>query len=72
MKPLFGYKRRFPMGSLLLIKARKESGLKQAEFIERYGLEVTQPTFSRWESGKQQVPFDVLLKVGAIKPIEIA
>ncbi|MCG9553814.1 helix-turn-helix transcriptional regulator [Vibrio sp. Isolate32] len=60
--------KRHPMTSLLLKKARKESNLKQSEFIEKHSLDVTQATFSRWESGHIAVPVDVLLSLGILKP----
>ncbi|WP_045392505.1 helix-turn-helix domain-containing protein [Vibrio rotiferianus] len=59
----------YPLSAMLLHKARKDSGLKQSEFITKHKLGVTQATFSRWESGKAQVPADILLKVGAVRPL---
>ncbi|ARC91214.1 hypothetical protein B6A42_02335 [Vibrio coralliilyticus] len=57
-----------PMTALLLKHCRKESGLKQADFIKKHKIPVTQATFSRWEKGKQAVPVEVLLSLGLIAP----
>ena len=47
------------MTALLLKHCRKESGLKQADFIKKHKIPVTQATFSRWEKGKHAVPVAV-------------
>ncbi len=60
---------KYPISSMLIHKARIESGLTQKEFIEKNGLKVTQPTFSRWERGEIQVPADVLFELGIVSAI---
>ncbi|EKO3520850.1 helix-turn-helix transcriptional regulator [Vibrio fluvialis] len=57
---------KYPISSMLIHKARMESGLTQAEFIEKNGLKVTQATFSRWERGLIQAPANVLFELGVV------
>lgn len=64
--------KQFPLSAHLLKTARKKSGLKQAEFISKHKLGITQATYSRYEQGKIQIPFAMLLKLGLVQPIEVA
>lgn len=59
-----------PMTAELLRKKRELSGLNQRQFMKQYDIKVTQPVFSRWETGEIAVPVQVLLKLGLIAPIE--
>lgn len=59
---------KYPLTAILIRDARLRSGLEQKEFIERYKLDVSQATFSRWESGQIQVSAGVLFKLGLVKP----
>lgn len=59
----------YPMTAKIISEAREKSGLKQAEFIAVNQLNVTQATFSRWETGHIQVPSSVLLKLGLVKAV---
>ncbi|CAK1886216.1 helix-turn-helix domain-containing protein [Vibrio crassostreae] len=56
------------MTAMLLKKARKESKLKQSAFMEKHSIDVTQATFSRWETGEIAVPVEVLLSLGILSP----
>ncbi|MGF1716116.1 helix-turn-helix transcriptional regulator [Photobacterium chitinilyticum] len=58
-----------PMTALLLKRKREQSGLEQSEFMEKYNIAVSQPTFSRWENGKQAVPVEVLLSLDLLVPV---
>nr|PMI55171.1 transcriptional regulator [Vibrio lentus] len=55
---------KYPITQKLIRDARLRSGLQQKEFISQNNLEITQATFSSWETGQAQVPVDVLLKLG--------
>lgn len=59
----------YPMTAHIVSQARKESGLTQKEFIDKYSLGVTQATFSRWESGLQQIPSEKLFVMGVAKAV---
>ncbi|MBY7729937.1 XRE family transcriptional regulator [Vibrio splendidus] len=59
-------KYKYPITAKLIRDARLRSGLQQKDFIFQYNLEITQATFSRWETGQAQVPVDVLLKLGLV------
>lgn len=61
--------KQFPISAQLLLLARKKSGLDQQPFMQKHAIKVTQATYSRWENGKVKVPAEVLLKVGAVKPV---
>lgn len=61
-------KYKYPLTATLIRDARLRSGLEQKEFIEKYKLDVSQATFSRWESGQIQVSAGVLFKLGLVKP----
>lgn len=56
----------------LLKSAREQSGMTQREFIKHYKLKVQQGTYSRWESGTYKIPAYVLLRVGAIQPVDLS
>ncbi|MCC4786045.1 hypothetical protein LMH77_24365 [Vibrio lentus] len=55
---------KYPITQKLIRDARLRSGLQQKDFISQNNLEITQATFSSWETGQAQVPIDVLLKLG--------
>ncbi|NOH85913.1 helix-turn-helix transcriptional regulator [Vibrio sp. 03-59-1] len=57
----------YPISAMLLHKARKDSGLKQLEFMKKHKLDVSQGTYSRWESGKTQVPASVLFDLKLVR-----
>ncbi|WP_299695550.1 hypothetical protein [uncultured Vibrio sp.] len=59
-------KYKYPITAKLIRDARLRSGLQQKDFISQNNLEITQATFSRWETGQAQVPVSVLLKLGLI------
>ncbi|WP_254051688.1 DNA-binding transcriptional regulator [Vibrio sp. Evd11] len=49
-------KYKYPITAKLIRDARLRSGLQQKDFISQNNLEITQATFSRWETGQAQVP----------------
>ncbi|MEZ8382248.1 transcriptional regulator [Vibrio splendidus] len=59
-------KYKYPITAKLIRDARLRSGLQQKDFISQNNLEITQATFSRWETGQAQVPVNVLLKLGLV------
>ncbi|MEZ8543278.1 multiprotein-bridging factor 1 family protein [Vibrio splendidus] len=59
-------KYKYPITAKLIRDARLRSGLQQKDFISQNNLEITQTTFSRWETGQAQVPVNVLLKLGLV------
>ena len=59
-------KYKYPITAKLIRDARLRSGLQQKDFISQNSLEITQATFSRWETGQAQVPANVLLKLGLV------
>ncbi|MEZ8794823.1 transcriptional regulator [Vibrio tasmaniensis ZS-17] len=59
-------KYQYPMTAKLIRDARLRSGLKQSEFISKHNLDITQATFSRWETGQAQVPANVLFELGLV------
>ena len=59
-------KYKYPITAKLIRHARLRSGLQQKDFISQNNLEITQATFSRWETGQAQVPVNVLLKLGLV------
>lgn len=61
----------YPMTAHIVSKARQESGLTQQEFIDKHNLDVTQATFSRWESGLQQIPSEKMLAMGVVKAVTL-
>ena len=60
---------KFPLTAQVVRRARLESGLEQLQFIEQHKLNITQATFSRWETGQIQAPTEVLLQIGVLKSI---
>lgn len=59
-------KYKYPITAKLIRDARLRSGLQQKDFISQNNLEITQATFSCWETGQAQVPVNVLLKLGLV------
>ncbi|MDV5167497.1 helix-turn-helix transcriptional regulator [Photobacterium rosenbergii] len=56
----------------ILKKARKQSGMSQSNFIKHYKLNIKQGTYSRWENGTYKIPAYVLLRIGAIQPVDLS
>ncbi|BCL69697.1 hypothetical protein TUMSATVNIG1_16530 [Vibrio nigripulchritudo] len=61
---------KYPITASLITEARAETGLTKAEFLEQHGINVTQATLSRWETGEIQVPLAVLIELNLVKPIK--
>lgn len=59
-------KYQYPLTARLIREARLRSGLNQNEFIAANNLDVNQATFSRWETGKAQVPANILFELGLV------
>ncbi|MDE1323873.1 helix-turn-helix transcriptional regulator [Vibrio aestuarianus] len=57
---------RYPMTAMLIREARLRSGLEQKQFIDKHGLDISQATFSRWETGRTQAPTEILIKMGLV------
>lgn len=60
---------KYPMTAHIVSQARKESGLEQKAFIDKHELNVSQATFSRWETGQQQIPSEKMLAMGVAKAV---
>lgn len=58
----------YPLSSLLFVNAIRLSGLSDEEFRVKYLNGISQASFSRYKNGKQQVPIEVALEIGLIRP----
>lgn len=46
--------------------------MDSCKFIDMHELNVSQPTISRWESGKTTIPLDVLIKLGIVEFVKLS